>query len=385
MTDRRHGLAAAGDPRWRRGQGRWPPTSDIHTVGELVRHYPRRYVERGQLTDIAGLQRGEYATLVARVASKTIEQMRQRHGQMMQVTLRDGHGGRLDATFFNPHRLRGIIEAGHAGPVRRQGRRVPGKPQLTHPQFEPLPDGDDIRPFLAIYPATAKLPSWKIGNCVRQVLDVLDDPTDPLPAALRKAEGLAELGRALRRIHVPETEADHHAARNRLVWDEAMGVQLALALRRAGRRLPAGAGLPAEAGRAAGRVRRPAPVPAHRGPGRGGRRDRRRSGRGAPDEPPGAGRGRRRQDGGGAAGDAAGDRLRPAGRAARADRGARRPARPLVARAARAARDGRRARRGRPGHQRHPAHRLAGRGGPPPGAAGRRSPARPASSSARTR
>ena len=46
---------------------------DIHTVGELVRHYPRRYIERGQLTDIAGLQRGEYATLVARVASKTIK------------------------------------------------------------------------------------------------------------------------------------------------------------------------------------------------------------------------------------------------------------------------------------------------------------------------
>jgi ATP-dependent DNA helicase RecG len=205
---------------------------DIHTVGELVRHYPRRYIERGQLTDIAGLQRGEYATLVARVASKTIKQMRQRHGQMMLVTLRDDHGGRLDATFFNPHRLRGIIEVGTRALFAGQVGTFQGKPQLTHPQFEPLPDGDDIRPFLAIYPATAKLPSWKIGNCVRQVLDVLDDPTDPLPAALRKAEGLTELGRALRRIHVPETEADHHAARNRLVWDEAMGVQLALALRR---------------------------------------------------------------------------------------------------------------------------------------------------------
>ncbi len=205
---------------------------DIHTVGELVRHYPRRYLERGELTDIAGLQAGEYATLVARVDSATMKNMRNRHGQMLVVVLQDAHGGRIDCTFFNPHKLRSLIKVGTRALFAGQVGLYKGKPQLTHPQFEPLPDGDDVRPFLAIYPATAKMQSWKIGNCVRQVLDVLDDPTDPLPASLRKREGLAELGRALRRIHVPETEADHHAARNRLVWDEAMGVQLALALRR---------------------------------------------------------------------------------------------------------------------------------------------------------
>jgi len=205
---------------------------DMHTVGELVRHYPRRYLERGDLSDIAGLQLGEYATLVAKVESATMRQMRQRHGQMLAVVLRDDRGGRLDATFFNPYKLRDVIKPGTRALFAGQVGAFRGKPQLMHPQFEPLPDGDDVRPFLAIYPATAKMASWKIGNCVRQVLDVLDDPTDPLPAALRKAEGLAELGRALRRIHVPETEADYHAARNRLVWDEAMGVQLALALRR---------------------------------------------------------------------------------------------------------------------------------------------------------
>ena len=49
---------------------------------------------------------------------------------------------------------------------------------------------------------------------------------------MREGESLAELSRALRRIHVPESQNDIFAARHRLVWDEAMGVQLALALRR---------------------------------------------------------------------------------------------------------------------------------------------------------
>jgi ATP-dependent DNA helicase RecG len=106
------------------------------------------------------------------------------------------------------------------------------KLQLTHPQFEPLDEADEIRPFLSVYPATGKITSQQVARCVRQVLDVLDDPTDPLPELVKGREKLAELGRALRRIHVPESEADIHAARHRLVWDEAMGVQLALALRR---------------------------------------------------------------------------------------------------------------------------------------------------------
>jgi ATP-dependent DNA helicase RecG len=205
---------------------------DIHTVGALVRHYPRRYVQRGELTDIAGLQPGEYATLVAKVSKATVRNMRNRPGQMLQVVIQDTRGGQLNCTFFNPYKLLHLLKPGARGLFAGQVGVFNRQLQLTHPQFEPLGEGDEHRPFLTIYPATAKFPSWKIGNCVRQVLDVLDDPADPLPEPLRRREGLADLGRALRRIHVPESEADQYAARNRLVWDEAMGVQLALALRR---------------------------------------------------------------------------------------------------------------------------------------------------------
>jgi ATP-dependent DNA helicase RecG len=106
------------------------------------------------------------------------------------------------------------------------------KLQLTHPQFETLDEDDEIRPFISVYPATGKLGSQVIARSVRQVLDMVDDVADPLPSSVRERESLAELSRALRRIHVPESQNDIFAARHRLVWDEAMGVQLALALRR---------------------------------------------------------------------------------------------------------------------------------------------------------
>ncbi|NMI02100.1 ATP-dependent DNA helicase RecG [Pseudonocardia acidicola] len=205
---------------------------DLHTVGDLVRHYPRRYVDRGKLTDIAGLELGEHATVVAQVHTATLRTMRARRGQLLAVVIRDERGRELSCTFFAGHKLQHVIKPGmralFSGKVSIFNRKL----QLTHPEFEPLEEDENIRPFVSVYPAADKLPSWDIARCVRIVLDQLDDPTDPLPAQIRRAEGLPELGRALRRIHLPETEADHHAARARLVWDEAMGVQLALAVRR---------------------------------------------------------------------------------------------------------------------------------------------------------
>ena len=205
---------------------------DVHTVGDLVRYYPRKYVDRGKLTDIAGLEIGEHATLVAQVEKAVLRDMRSRRGKLLAVVIRDEKGATLDCTFFNGHKVQPMIKPGVRAVFAGKVGVFNHKLQLTHPQFEQLDEADEVRPFLSVYPATAKINSQMIARCVRQVLEVLDDPTDPLPGLVRNREGLADLGRALRRIHVPESQADIHAARNRLVWDEAMGVQLALALRR---------------------------------------------------------------------------------------------------------------------------------------------------------
>ncbi|MEJ8279228.1 ATP-dependent DNA helicase RecG [Pseudonocardia spirodelae] len=204
----------------------------LSTVGDLLRHYPRRYVDRGRLTEIAGLVAGEHVTVVAQVARAELREMRNRRGKMLKAVIRDESGGELDATFFNGWKLQGFVKPGVVGVFSGKVGVFNNRLQLTHPQFEEIDETDSLRPFLSVYPANAKVTSQAIARSVRQVLEQIDDPTDPLPASLREREKLPELGRALRRIHVPETEADLHAARHRLVWDEALGVQLALALRR---------------------------------------------------------------------------------------------------------------------------------------------------------
>ena len=106
------------------------------------------------------------------------------------------------------------------------GRKLQNFGELAIEDFE--------RTFFPIYPASTKVQSWDIFACVRQVLDVLDPVDDPLPAELRAAHDLIPEDEALRAIHLAEDEQLRRRARERLTFDEAVGLQWALLARRHG-------------------------------------------------------------------------------------------------------------------------------------------------------
>jgi ATP-dependent DNA helicase RecG len=232
---------------------------EISTAGELLRHYPRRYVERGKLTDLANLELGEHVTVQAEIRSVSQRPMRQRRGTLVEVVIASG-GRTLSCTFFNQRWITGRLEVGRAGLFAGKVSAFRGKLQLNQPDmmiFGADDDGEDgpgsvdefAGALLPIYPATTKLPSWKIARCVRQVLDMVDDPSDPVPVEILTDRGLPALGEALRGIHLPKRDMDWRRARERLVWDEALAVQLALAQRRqAARQRPAPACPPVPGG-----------------------------------------------------------------------------------------------------------------------------------------
>ena len=211
---------------------------DIRTVGDLLRHYPRRYADQGQLTPIASLTPGEDVTVVAEIRSCSSRPMQQKKGTIQQAVIFDGTRT-LNLTFFNQHRLSTVLKPGRqglfAGRVTMYGKQR--ALQLTHPRYQLL-DGDAdklaefSRALIPVYPATKDLPSWTIQLCVRQAFDVLDDPEDPLPVELRERHQLLELGAALRAVHRSDDRAQIATAQRRLKWDEAMAVQLTLARRR---------------------------------------------------------------------------------------------------------------------------------------------------------
>jgi len=235
----------------------------IRTVDDLLRHYPRGYTEgatqRG--TGEQAPDEGQHITLVDTITdTESFPMKKDRKRWVHRIILGSGRS-KVTATFFNANYIKKdltkdtkVMLSGEVGYYR-------GAMQLTHPAFLILeaPDGkthgtkslkkiadashavssEEVTSayegrFFAIYPASAKMQSWDIFACVRQVLDVLDPVADPLPAELRDELGLIAEDEALRAIHLSENEHERRLARERLTFDEGLGLQWALVARRHG-------------------------------------------------------------------------------------------------------------------------------------------------------
>ncbi len=231
---------------------------DLHTVDDLLRHYPRSYAERGKLTPLRDLVVGEHVTVSAQVVSASSRQTR--NGKyLVEIVVTDG-SGRLTLTFFyaankpaewrvaqHPPGSEGLF----AGVVDRFVPRGGGqaKLQLAHPDTSS--DSRELKPgeLLPLYRASTKLPTWNIELSLQVVLQTVELRPDPLPSALRERLGLMSYEAALRGIHRPESWAHVGACRARLKWDEAFVLQVFLAQRR--RQIQAIGGLP-RSGRSGG-------------------------------------------------------------------------------------------------------------------------------------
>src|SRR5215467_2450447 len=226
----------------------------LRTVGDLLRHYPRRYYTRGELTSLASLREDDHVTVLARVEhAKHIgppadqryrSSPRTRGSERLEVTVTDGTD-RLTLTFFAGVRYHEKqLLPGKLGLFAGTVSSFRGRRQLVHPEYELLPDSstdDGITAELAaeyatelipVYPASARLSSWQISRSVQVVLDTRDAGEDPLPEQVREQYALWPREAAIRAIHRPQDREDLRRARKRLKWDEAFVMQAALAQRR---------------------------------------------------------------------------------------------------------------------------------------------------------
>ncbi|MEU7132601.1 ATP-dependent DNA helicase RecG [Streptomyces sp. NPDC046261] len=226
---------------------------DLHTVGDLLHHYPRRYAERGELTRLADLPLDEHVTVVAQVSDARVLKFNNGKGQRLEVTLTDG-SGRLQLVFFGRsiyHHQKELVP-GRRGMFAGKVGTFRNIRQLSHPAYEMLgkDSGADAveawaNQLIPLYPACSQMESWKVSNAVDVVLASMEatgwqSVVDPLPEALRTGRGLLPLPEALRKVHRPRTKAEIEDARSRLKWDEAFVLQVALARRRhADSQLPA--------------------------------------------------------------------------------------------------------------------------------------------------
>ncbi|APE36129.1 ATP-dependent DNA helicase RecG [Nocardia mangyaensis] len=239
---------------------------DMTTVEDLLRHYPVRYATQGQPLTEEEPEESAHITVIGRITKTELRPMKNRRGSLLKVQLDTGATRPIEATFFNGDKVRYLVKEG----VRAMMSGTvhwwrPDRWSLSHPDYLILPDKPEAgveeltsvrgsgalrglaqsakgaggvdasffeREFVPVYPATAKVQSWDLLACIRQVLDQLDPIDDPLPSELREERNLLDVADALRLIHLPEHKLDIEKARGRLRFDEALALQLVLAERR---------------------------------------------------------------------------------------------------------------------------------------------------------
>jgi ATP-dependent DNA helicase RecG len=194
---------------------------------------------RGELSDISQLSEGDETTILAQIYSATNRPMRGRKGSMLEVVVTDGTD-KLSLTFFNQAWREKDLKVGRQGLFAGKIGVFNNKKQLTHPDYELIPEGSDVDTavegfagkYLPVYPASSKLPSWKISQCMQLAIGSLEQVEDFLPETIREKHGYPTLHQALVQLHQP-ADLDHaELARERLTFDEAFLLQSLLVLRR---------------------------------------------------------------------------------------------------------------------------------------------------------
>jgi len=205
----------------------------IRTVGDLIRHYPFRYLDLSSVVTLAEVRPGTDATVIGRVHEVKVKKPRPRLS-VTEVAIVDGTGV-LVGVWFNQPWVQQRFIAGER--VAFAGRVVLdyGLKQIKAPFVEKLSSEEDPATagrILPVHRTTEGLTTGWLRRLVAAAVEDFADIPDHLPSGLRIRQDLLPLGAALRDIHFPTTTADAQAARRRLAYDELLMLQLYMALRR---------------------------------------------------------------------------------------------------------------------------------------------------------
>lgn len=221
----------------------------LRTVGDLLHHFPRRYVKTGELSEVGSLHEGEMLTVVGRIGgcqrrqytdrrtgrtAYRVEAVLQTDGPPLQMTFFAKHAG------VASHQERRLV-VGRRGIFQGKVGRFRDQWQLTNPQMVLMgTPGEDLAQLsletlgdlYPIYPLSAGVESWDLQRAIAFALSVLEDVPELLPATVREEHGLLDVRQALEWVHNPSDHAQKDRALQRFRFEEALVTQLVLARRR---------------------------------------------------------------------------------------------------------------------------------------------------------
>ncbi len=202
-------------------------TLGLHTLGDLLYYYPRRYDDYSQLKPIKSLWYGEQVTVIGAIQSVYSRPIQGGARSMLEAVLADGTGS-LRLIWFNQpwlaNRLREGTQISVSGTIEQHlGRLV-----MRQPDWEPV-EAEHLHTnrIVPIYPLTGHITQKWLRGIINQVVGFWAPAVvDPLPEDVRTSAQLMPLGNALLQVHFPESHHLLQTARARLAFDEIFFLQM---------------------------------------------------------------------------------------------------------------------------------------------------------------
>ncbi len=213
----------------------------LATVGDLLRHFPRRYVAATELSEVATPVVGEQLTIVGEVRSCESASFFSGNRRQFRTTIRlRTEGPDFSVTLFSPYpgqadRHEAEFRVGGRAVFTGKVKQFRGSWQLEQPHGLAL-DGDEaasMSKLMPVYPLSAKLYSWDLQKVIAAALDLVTDVPDVFTPELRERFEVLTVMQALRWVHGPDDWGQLGAAQKRFRFEEALVLQLVLARRRA--------------------------------------------------------------------------------------------------------------------------------------------------------
>jgi ATP-dependent DNA helicase RecG len=215
----------------------------IRTLGDLLWHLPRAYLDYSTFTPLKRVRAEQQQTVEAILGR--ISQRRTARGQVMTevelVDPADRAPTNIRATWFGRQFIKERFPEGQlvrlSGRVKFFGRAL----QFSNPKIEPaVAEPVHTGRIVPVYRLTEGLKEGVLRRWLHTAVEggprrspVVNEVAEPLPEPIRARRQLVGIQTALRQIHFPDSDAENQAARRRLAFDELFVLQLALGQRRA--------------------------------------------------------------------------------------------------------------------------------------------------------
>lgn len=199
----------------------------LHTLGDMLYYYPRRYDDYSQLKPIKNLMYGEVVTVIGTVQTVHTRPIRGGKASIVETIISDGTGG-LRLSFFNQPWMANRNKPGDAISVSGKIDQYLGRLVMNNPDTESVDiENLNTNRIVPVYALTERITQKWLRRIMKQVIEFwAPSVVDALPESVRTSARLMTLGEALLQVHFPDSQEKLQVARERLGFDEIFYLQM---------------------------------------------------------------------------------------------------------------------------------------------------------------